>query len=790
MGFFSPGNSTKRYFGIWFAKLTQQTVVWTANSESPLYGSSGVFMISSDGNFMVVDGKRDKVLWSSNLLVSSNNSIGELLDSGNLVLRAREKVLWQSFDHPTDTFLAGMKFGLNVRTGENQLLTAWKSIDDPSPGNFTLGFDPNKIAQIIIWNGSKRIWRSGQWNGQMFTGIPGMTSFHLYGFNIIYDDDEGKLYCIYTDKDNSTVSRFVLSPQGKLERLYWNASLSDWDLTWLEPYDECDTYGKCGPNGYCNQYVTPMCCCHPGFRPLDPREWDSGNWSGGCVRKKELKCSNGSVSDGFLKLSGIKLPDISKTILSIDRDYICEAACTSNCSCVAYAYDTTGLGCLVWDGDIKDVRKFSNGGQDVYLRLDKSDLKRPKKWTLLIPALVLATLGVAVVLLYSFTTWRRVRRKREGIQKDSQELHFLDQGSAKNSNRNYLDQTELDDGINNGKSPDLPTFGLDSIQIATNGFSFANKLGQGGFGPVYKGKLSSGQEIAVKRLSKGSGQGMMEFENEVILIAKLQHRNLVRLLGCCMQGEERMLIYEYMPNKSLDAFLFDRTKRVHLDWRTRFNIIEGIARGLLYLHRDSRLRIIHRDLKASNILLDADMNPKISDFGMARIFCGNKNQENTMKVVGTYGYLAPEYAMEGLFSVKSDVFSFGVILLEILSGKRNSSFCHPDKAINLLGHAWEVWSESRMLDLLDPMMQNLPSTTEVVMRYVKVGLLCVQDDPSDRPTMDVIMFMLGSDAAVFPMPKKPAFSTGRTTRESDDQQASSSEICSANAVTISTIHGR
>ncbi|KAK9155998.1 hypothetical protein Sjap_003478 [Stephania japonica] len=584
MGFFSPGNSTKRYFGIWFAQLTQQTVVWTANRETPLNGSSGVFMISSVGNFVVVDGKGDKVLWSSSVLVSSKNSIGELLDSGNLVLRAREnddpeKVLWQSFDHPTDTFLAGMKFGLNVRTGENQLLTAWKSSDDPSSGNFTLGFDLNKIAQIVIWNGSNRIWRSGQWNGQMFTGIPGMTSFHLYGFNVIYDDDEGKLYCIYTDKDNSTISRFVLSPEGKLERLYWNSSLSDWDLSWLEPYQECDLYGTCGSNGYCNQYVTPMCCCYPGFRPLDPREWDSGNWSGGCVRKKELKCSNGSVSDGFLKLSGIKLPDNSKIILSIDRDYKCEAACMSNCSCVAYAYDSTGLGCLVWDGDIKDVQKFSYGGQDVHLRST-----RPEKWKLLVPALALATLGVAVVLLYSFSTWRRARRK-------------------------------------------------------------------------------SGKAV------------------------------------------------EWSGNSS----------------------------------------------------------------------------EKTLK--GISGYLAPEYAMEGLFSVKSDVFSFGVILLEILSGKRNSSFCHHDRAINLLGHAWEVWSENRMLDLLDPMMQNLPSTTEEVLRCIDVGLLCVQDDPSDRPTMDVVVFMLGSDATVLPMPKKPAFSTGRTPRESD-QQASSSEICSANAVTISAIYGR
>ncbi|CAL9104084.1 unnamed protein product [Musa textilis] len=185
------------------------------------------------------------------------------------------------------------------------------------------------------------------------------------------------------------------------------------------------------------------------------------------------------------------------------------------------------------------------------------------------------------------------------------------------------------------KDLDLPLFDLGALADATGNFSIESKLGEGGFGPVYKGKLEDEQEIAVKRLSKTSVQGIDEFKNEVVLIAKLQHRNLVRLLGCCIQGEERMLIYEYMPNGSLDSFLFDEAKGWLLNWPTRYSIIVGIARGLLYLHQDSRLRIIHRDLKASNILLDMHMNPKISDFGMARIFGGDDTEVNTKRVVGT-----------------------------------------------------------------------------------------------------------------------------------------------------------
>ncbi|KAK9218934.1 hypothetical protein WN943_007573 [Citrus x changshan-huyou] len=197
---------------------------------------------------------------------------------------------------------------------------------------------------------------------------------------------------------------------------------------------------------------------------------------------------------------------------------------------------------------------------------------------------------------------------------------------------------------------EFPIFPLGLALEATNHFSHENKLGEGGFGPVYKGILADGKEIAVKRLSRSSGQGLQEFKNEVTLIAKLQHKNLVRLLGCCLDGNELLLIYEYMPNKSLDLFLFDSTKGAQLDWKRRISIINGIARGLLYLHEDSRLRVIHRDLKTSNVLLDHEMNPKISDFGMARIFSGNQNEANTNRVVGTYGYMAPEYAMEGVFS--------------------------------------------------------------------------------------------------------------------------------------------
>ncbi|ONI02217.1 hypothetical protein PRUPE_6G184500 [Prunus persica] len=283
----------------------------------------------------------------------------------------------------------------------------------------------------------------------------------------------------------------------------------------------------------------------------------------------------------------------------------------------------------------------------------------------------------------------------------------------------------------------------------------ANKLGQGGFGSVYRGRLSNGKDIAVKRLSTNSGQGDFEFKNEVLLVAKLQHRNLVTLLGFCLEGNERLLIYEYVPNASLDHIIFDPTKRAQLDWVRRYKIIVGTARGLLYLHEDSRLKIIHRDLKASNILIDAEMNPKISDFGMARLFVPDQTQGNTSRIVGTFGYMAPEYAMRGHFSVKSDVYSFGVLVLEIVSGQKNSGFQHGENAEDLLSFAWRSWREGTSSNLIDPTLKT--GSRNEIMRCIHIGLLCVQENVADRPTMASVILMMNSYSFTLPVPSQPAF---------------------------------
>ncbi|KAF5472857.1 hypothetical protein F2P56_009529 [Juglans regia] len=336
-------------------------------------------------------------------------------------------------------------------------------------------------------------------------------------------------------------------------------------------------------------------------------------------------------------------------------------------------------------------------------------------------------------------------------------------------------------------------FDFSTIRVATDNFSDVNKLGQGGFGTVYKGKFPNGQEIAVKRLSRSSEQGDQEFKNEILLVAKLRHRNLVRLLGFCFEGNERLLVYEFMPNASLDHFIFgtitffqvacmfqhtwiyificiyicpitpyicliecvDPSKRLHLDWTIRYKIIVGIARGLQYLHEDSQFRIIHRDLKTSNVLLDEKMNPKISDFGMARLFTLDQTQANTRRIVGTYGYMAPEYAMHGHFSMKSDVFSYGVLVLEMVCGRKNNYFQNGENTENLLSHAWKNWREGTASNLIDSTLR-VGSTTEI-MRCIHIGLLCVQENVAERPTMASVLLMLTSYSMALYIPSRPAF---------------------------------
>ncbi|KAJ9540082.1 hypothetical protein OSB04_026588 [Centaurea solstitialis] len=677
MGFFSLGNSSLRYLGIRYKNIPTADVVWVANREAPLANLTGVFKL--DETLQLLNGS-NTLIWSAepvkDTTSGSSNLVAQLLDSGNLVLKddTSGEFVWQSFDHPGNTWLPGMKIGAIDITGTTTNLTSWKSSHDPSTGSYTLFLQIVGYPQLAIVQEKSNIWQKvGYWNGLGFTGMtPGMSRSNQAA--------------------SARLILFILTRR-----------------------------------------------CLEGFKPKLHEEWAIGDWSSGCKYKNVMTSEKGH---NFTKFSNLKLPDSGGSWFNLTMSLEeCQNACNAVTVCTAYAnidIRDVGSGCLQWFHELMDIRKAQpedNSGQDIYIRtLDPNSIRdgeKKKKKKKLPLTVILSTvfpvflLSIALIL-YAWRTKKKSHLKGKAFINEDQKQDL-----------------------------ELPLFSFSEIVKATDNFSINNKLGEGGFGAVYKGVLDEGGEIAVKRLSKTSSQGLVEFQNEVICIAKLQHRNLVKLLGYCVLGDEKMLVYEYMPNKSLDFFLFDKNNSVLLDWPQRYHIINGIARGLLYLHEDSRLRIIHRDLKASNILLDSNMNPKISDFGLARMFEEYETEANTNKVVGTLGYISPEYAAGGVFSIKSDVFSFGVLVLEIVSGKKNRGFFHQDQHDTLLGHAWRLYKEDKLLELVDAALEDSWNVSEVL-QSINVGLSCVQQHPEDRPSMSSVIHMLRGEGAL-PPPKQPRF---------------------------------
>ncbi|XP_033134451.1 G-type lectin S-receptor-like serine/threonine-protein kinase At1g11330 [Brassica rapa] len=634
----------------------------------------------------------------------------------------------------------------------------------------------SSMSSCVIQSGETPfpVWRSGPWNGQIFIGLPDSISLlFLDGFNVSNDNQGTFLISYATD---SFMHHFNLDPDGALYMRSWNTSTRAWTVDAIIPSTTCDAYNRCGPFASCGLQEVPPCKCVKGYVPRNSTEWNRGIFTNECVRRVPLKCNvstgGGGKEDGFFKMQKMKLPANVEKSVANEKD--CPKVCLENCSCIAYAYDR-GIGCMLWSGSLVDMQSLLGSGIDLYIRVSHSEFKTHSKRTVLITSSVLGVVFVAMVCVLLACRKFKKRPAPEGDR--SAELLFQRMEELTSGNESSSNQVKL---------KDLPLFEFEVLATSTDNFSLINKLGQGGFGPVYKGILPNGQELAVKRLSRASGQGLEELMNEVVVISKLQHRNLVKLLGCCIEGEERLLVYEYMSKKSLDAYLFDPMKQNILDWKTRFNIMEGICRGLLYLHRDSRLKIIHRDLKASNILLDENLNPKISDFGLARVFRANEDEANTTRVVGTYGYMSPEYAMEGFFSEKSDVFSLGVIFLEIISGRKNSH--KEENNLNLLAYAWKLWNDGKANSLADPTIFNECFEKEFT-KCVQIGLLCVQEVASDRPNVSTMIWMLTTENTNLPEPKQPAFIATRRVFEAESSGQSSQKV-SINDVSLTAVTGR
>ncbi|CAL1406199.1 unnamed protein product [Linum trigynum] len=736
MGFFSPGNksssssnsSSNHYIGIWYNQIPLQTVVWVANRETPVSNRFAAQLRISDGN-LVLFNDRNLPVWS---IISNSTSAGieaVLLDDGNLVLSASNRSdssrLWESFDHPVNNWLPGGRLGFNKITKQNSAITSWKSANDPSPGPFSVSLDVNGTDQYLIFYNSTDFWRSGPWDpvGRIFSLVPEMRALYappnanIYNYSFVDNDVES--YATYTMNSSVLVSRFVMDVGGQIQQLSWIlGSSQEWTQYWTQPRVQCEVYGYCGSFGSCTQRSQPFCRCLQGFVPKSEADYGSNVFYGGCTRRAGLECSsNGNISssgDGFLPYYDMKLPSNPRIQVSgAENAGGCRGFCLNRCSCTAYSYDDRNHQCLVWFGELLNLEQDVPSGSTIFVRVAASELRGSDSHNALV---IGGVVGSAMVLVLAAVIGVLIWRKRR--------MRKLGGKSAEGS---------------------LRAFSYRDLQSATRNFS--DKLGEGGFGSVYKGVLSD-STVAVKKL-EGIRQGEKQFRSEVSTIGTIQHVNLVRLVGFCSEGAHKLLVYDHMPNRSLDSHLFNHQTNKDtmegsgvLSWKTRYNIAMGTARGLTYLHEKCRDCIIHCDVKPENILLDAYMCPKVADFGLAKLV-GRDFSRVLTTMRGTRGYLAPEWISGTPVTSKVDVYSYGMMLFEFVSGRRNLGRSNVDGEMRFFPYeAMTVINEGGdVVELLDRRLGRDADPNEIL-RVCKVACWCIQDDESHRPMMSQVVQVL------------------------------------------------
>ncbi|GLJ51265.1 hypothetical protein SUGI_1090460 [Cryptomeria japonica] len=488
-------------------------------------------------------------------------------------------------------------------------------------------------------------------------------------------------------------------------------------MRWSTYQGQCSDYEICGAYGLCN--LNNVCSCVQGFTPKKgSKSW----WSSGCARRRPLHCSvTEGTTDGFSEAKDQYLSEKEAVLYNEETQQSCRTTCLNNCSCAAFAFTISDPPfCRLWFGDLFGMR-VSSEGQSVFVRMAASDLQLKSDKSSKIPKLTIllscaaSLLAVAGLISAVFILWKRQRMLKKDVEEEV--------------------------------PISLKKFSYKELRIATE--NFKHKLGSGDFGSVFKGTLPDNTPVAVKRL-EGSSHADKQFRAEIITTGRIQHMNLIRLWGFCVEGSRRLLVYAYMPNGSLNSFLFSESKV--LDWKTRFEIAVGAARGLVYLHEECLDRIIHCDIKPENILLDGDFSPKVADFGLAKLV-GRDFSRVLTTTRGTRGYLAPEWISGLPITPKVDVYSFGMMLLEIISGRRNLDLKVEESRLYFPTWASSQIQSGNIIELVDSKIASEADVREVRRAAVVAGL-CIRDDENERPNMsEVVKILEGTMEA--PIPQIP-----------------------------------
>ncbi|CAN1232107.1 G-type lectin S-receptor-like serine/threonine-protein kinase At2g19130 [Linum perenne] len=692
LGFFKPGKSERYYIGIWYKQVSPQTVIWVANRYSPVSDRfSSELKISDDGELALFDGGANDTTWSKSTYLSYT------YNSSSSVSWTKEISSYYQ--------LMGRRLLLHFHL----LRSGRASTSLGIPGFLVARLDSTRLLDQMHFSLHGRTEKIPLQNERYIT----FSEYNRTQIDKIVEEESDRkiqqLYSMHKSKysNDYLLSRYVVDAGGLIQLLIWLDSAKQWMPIWKYPRSKCGIGGYyCGAYGSCTEKSSPVCHCLKGFVPRTQDDYSSDFFYSGCYRRSPLQCQN---PDWFLPYYNVRLPDYPK-ITSAASSQDCETACFGSCSCNAYSYDEKKQ-CFHWYGLFFNLQEDVPNGTTIYIKLAASEFSssdKNNKFAIMIGSVVGSIVLLLVLVLYINLRWRD---------------HIMP--SPKNLMEGFL-----------------AAFTYRHLKIYTKNFSC--KLGEGGFGSVYKGTLPDSSVVAVKKLESINfrrAENHKQFLAEVRTLGAIQHLNLVGLRGFSSDNNTMMLVYDYMPNGSVASHLFKGNDDSNiLDWKMRYNIALGTARGLAYIHEKCRECIIHCDIKPDNVLLDSEFQPKVADFGMAKLF-GRDFSRVITTLRGTIGYLAPEWISGEAITAKADVYSYGMVLLELVSGMRNSQrhVC--------VGHYFPVWVANvlneggNVADLLDPKLQGNADVEELE-RVCRVGVWCIQDDESQRPTMSQVVYFL------------------------------------------------
>ncbi|KAI4352946.1 hypothetical protein L6164_007150 [Bauhinia variegata] len=745
---FSPADSADSLLrlGIWFAELPgDPTLVWSANRES-LVSKNAILELDTTGNLVLKDG--DITIWTSNTS-GAGVEAAVMAESGNFILHnINNHSVWQSFSQPSDTLLPNQPLTVSSE------LTSSKS---PSHGGYyalKMLQQPTSLSLALTYNLPESYATSPEsyvnysyWQGPDISNVTGevMAVLDQAGsFGIVYgDSSDGAVYLYKNDNDDAGLSfsvrqptplsvlrRLILEKNGNLRLYRWDNDVngsSQWVSEWAAVSNPCDIAGICG-NGICNldrSKTNASCTCLPGTSKVDKDGhcYENSSLVGKCNSRHENQTSQFRIS--VVQQTNYYFSDLSvianySDIATVSK---CGDACLSDCDCVASVYGLNQEKPYCWVLNSLNFGGFEDTSSTIFVKVKSNGIITPegeeggssgssstKKKVVVLPLVLSMLLLIALMCLLLYYS---VHRKRT-LRREMENSLILSGAPMK--------------------------FTYRDLQIRTSNFS--QLLGTGGFGSVYKGSLGDGTLVAVKKLDRVLPHGEKEFITEVNTIGSMHHMNLVRLCGYCSERSHRLLVYEFMKNGSLDKWIFPSNQGGEklLDWPTRFDIAIATAQGIAYFHEQCRNRIIHCDIKPENILLDENFCPKVSDFGLAKLM-GREHSHVMTMIRGTRGYLAPEWVSNRPITVKADVYSYGMLLLEIIGGRRNLDMSFDAEDFFYPSWAFKAMTKGSPLKTADRRLNGAVDEEELT-RALKVAFWCIQDEVILRPTMGEVVRML------------------------------------------------